>query len=60
MPRRGPTIAETVLELIHERGPMTLDALVPPVVEAGRTRAKDPQNAVRTAIAYNSGLHRRP
>ena len=56
MPRRGPTIAETVLELIHEHGPMTLDALVPPVVEAGRTRAKDPHSAVRTAIAYNRAL----
>jgi hypothetical protein len=53
MPRRGPTIAETVLELIRERGPMTLGALVPLVVAAGRTRAKDPQIAVRTAIAYN-------
>ena len=53
MPRRGPTIAETVLELIREGGPMTLDALVPPIVAAGRTRAKNPQNAVRTAIAYD-------
>ena len=53
MPRRGPTIAETVLELIRERGPMTLDQLVPPVVEAGRTRAKDPHAAVRSAISYH-------
>lgn len=60
MPRRGPTIAETVLELIRERGPMTLDGLVPPIVAAGRTRAKDPQGAVRTAIAYNSGFIESP
>ena len=60
MPRRGPTIAETVLELIRERGPMTLDALVPPVVAAGRTRAKDPQSAVRTAIAYNRAFIESP
>jgi hypothetical protein len=56
MPRRGPTIAETVLELIRERGPMTIDALVPLVVAAGRTRAKDPHNAVRSAIAYHLEL----
>ena len=53
MPRRGPTIADTVLELIRERGPMTLNGLVPPIVAAGRTRAKNPQNTVRAAIAYN-------
>ncbi len=52
--RHGPTIADTVLELIRERGPMTLDGLVPPIVAAGRTRAKNPHNAVRTAIAYNA------
>ena len=56
MPRRGPTIAETVLELIRERGPMTVDELVPPIVAAGRTRAKDPQAAVRAAVAYNSAF----
>ena len=56
MPRRGPTIAESVLELIRERGPMTLEGLVPPIVAAGRTHAKNPQNAVRTAIAYNSAF----
>ena len=60
MPRRGPTIAETVLELIRERGPMPLDALVPPVVAAGRTRAKDPQGAVRTAIADNRAFIESP
>jgi hypothetical protein len=60
MARRGPTIAETVLELIHERGPMTVDGLVPPIVAAGRTRAKNPQNAVRTAIAYNPALIESP
>jgi hypothetical protein len=60
MPRRGPTIAETVLELIREHGPMTLEGLVPPIVAAGRTRAKDPQNAVRTAIAYNRAFIESP
>jgi hypothetical protein len=60
MPRRGPTIAETVLELIRERGPMTLDGLVPPIVAAGRTRARNPHNAVRTAIAYNPAFIESP
>ncbi len=60
MPRRGPTIADTVLDLIRERGPMTLDGLVPPIVAAGRTRAKNPHNAVRTAIAYNSAFIESP
>jgi hypothetical protein len=56
MARRGPTIAETVLELIRERGPMTLDGLVPPVVASGWTRARNPQNAVRAAIASNAAF----
>lgn len=60
MARRGPTIAETVLELIRERGPMMLDGLVPPIVAAGRTRAKNPQNAVRTAIASNAAFIESP
>ncbi len=60
MPKRGPTIADSVLELIRERGPMTLDGLVPPIVAAGRTRAKNPQNAVRTAIAYNAAFIESP
>jgi hypothetical protein len=60
MPTRGPTIAETVLELIRERGPMTLEGLVPPIVAAGRTRAKDPQRAVRTAIAYDRAFIESP
>lgn len=60
MPKRGPTIADSVLELIRERGPMTLDGLVPPIVAAGRTRAKNPQNAVRTAIAYNTAFIESP
>ena len=56
MPRRGPTIADTVLALIRERGPMTLDGLVPTIVAAGRTRAKNPLSAVRSAIAYNEAF----
>jgi hypothetical protein len=60
MPTRGPTIAETALELIRERGPMTLDGLVPPIMAAGRTRAKNPHNAVRTAIANNRAFIESP
>jgi hypothetical protein len=60
MPRRGPTIAETALELIREHGPMTLDALVPLVVAAGRTHAKNPHNAVRAVIAYNRAFIESP
>jgi hypothetical protein len=50
MSRRGPTIAETVLRLVHERGPQELDALVPEIVSAGLTKAKDPRRAVLAAI----------
>lgn len=53
MPRRGPTIAQTVLQAIRERGPQQLDALVPVIVAAGRTRAKDPRGAVSAAIEVN-------
>lgn len=50
MPRRGPTIASEVLRLVHERGPQELDALVPEIVSAGLTQAKDPRRAVMAAI----------
>jgi hypothetical protein len=60
MPVRGPTIADTVLGLIREGGPMTLDELVPPIVASGRTRAKNPHNAVRAAIASNAALVESP
>jgi hypothetical protein len=53
MPRRGPTIAETALRLIREQGPQSLDSLVPAIVAAGRTTAKDPRAAVRAAIDVN-------
>ena len=53
MPRTGPTIAGTALQLIRERGPQQLDALVPEIVAAGRTRARDPRAAVRAAIDVN-------
>lgn len=53
MPRTGPTIAGTVLQLIRERGPQQLDALVPEIVAAGRTSARDPRAAVRAAIDVN-------
>lgn len=50
MPRRSPTIAEAALTLIREHGPQLLDALVPALVAAGRTSARDPRRAVSTAI----------
>ena len=56
MARSGPTIAETVLGLVRERGPQPLDALVPEVVAAGRTHAKDPRRAVQAAIDAHPGL----
>ncbi len=56
MARQGPTIAEAALELIRARGPMTLDELVPPLVEAGRTRAKNPRSAVSSAIGHRAEL----
>jgi hypothetical protein len=39
-----------VLDLINARGPQSLDALVPEVVAAGRTRARDPRRAVISAL----------
>ena len=50
MPRRSPTIAEAALTLIRERGPQLLDELVPELVAAGRTSARDPRRAVSSAI----------
>jgi hypothetical protein len=50
MARSGPTIADTVLALVRERGPQSLDSLVPEVVAAGRTKARDPRRAVQAAI----------
>lgn len=50
MPRGGPTIAATVLRLLHERGPQHLDALVPEIVRSGLTSARDPRRAVAAAI----------
>lgn len=56
MPRSGPTIAQTALELITGSGPQDLDALVRHVVAAGRTRAKDPRRAVSAAIEADPDL----
>jgi hypothetical protein len=56
MPRRGPTIAQTAIELIEQHGPMTVEELAPHVVELGRTQAKDPVAAVRQAISYERAL----
>lgn len=58
MPRRGPTIADTVLNEIREHGPQPLDALARAVLEAGRTRAKDPQRAVMAAMESHPDLAR--
>jgi hypothetical protein len=56
--RQGPTIAETALALIRERGPQTIDQMVGPIVAAGLTRAKNPRNAVRSAIDIKSDFLR--
>lgn len=56
MARRGPTIADTALRLIRERGPLALDDLVPAIVAAGRTQAKDPRRAVVAAIDAHPGF----
>ena len=53
MARRGPTIADAARDLIRAQGPLALDALVPPILAAGRTRAKDPRRAVQAALASN-------
>jgi hypothetical protein len=56
VPTRGPTIADATLELIREHGPQLLDELVPQLVAAGRTKAKNPKAAVLTAIGYHPAL----
>ena len=58
MPTRSPTIAQTALLLIRERGPLPIDDLVQPIVDAGRTTAKDPSAAVERAIANDPKLLR--
>jgi hypothetical protein len=50
MSRPRPTMADTALRLIHERGPQDLDALVSEIRAAGLTRARDPRRAVLAAI----------
>lgn len=54
MPRGTTTIADTVLTLLHERGPQDVDALVGPIVEAGLTKSKNPRRAVQQAIGNRS------
>lgn len=56
MARQGPTIAEAALALIHEHGPLTLDELVPALVAAGRTRARNPRSSVRNAIDIDAAF----
>ena len=56
MPKRAPTIAETALALIEERGPLTLEELGAEMAALGRTRAKDPVVAVRDALRYANGF----
>ena len=58
MPRRGPTIADEALRLLHERGPQELDALVGEIVRAGRTRAREPRRAVLAAIESKAAFLR--
>jgi prevent-host-death family protein len=53
MGRRGPTIADTALELIKTGGPQTLEELAVAVAAAGRTRNANPVNAVLNAIAHD-------
>ena len=56
MARRGPTILDTVLDVIRSRGPMSVDALAQEIVAAGRTQAKDPRRAVSAAIGSSRRL----
>jgi prevent-host-death family protein len=53
MARGRPTIADTALELIKSSGPQRLEELVPAVVAAGGTAARNPANAVASAIAHD-------
>jgi hypothetical protein len=55
MPKRI-TIADATLALIEERGALTLEDVVPEMVVLGRTRAKDPVRAVRSAIMFESRI----
>lgn len=56
MARGGPTIADTVLALIRERGPMTIEALTAEIVAAGRTQSRNPRAAVSAAIGAKRGF----
>lgn len=58
MAHRGPTIADTTGSLIRERGPMPHEELVRELVAAGRTRAKDPDRAVTSALSFHSNYVR--
>jgi hypothetical protein len=50
------TIADAVLALIAERGPLTAEEIAPAMVAQGRTRAKDPVAAVLRGIEYEPRL----
>jgi len=54
VPTGKPTIASTALALINERGPLTAEELMPAIVAAGRTKAKNPLAAVLAALRWNS------
>jgi hypothetical protein len=58
MAHRGPTIADAAGSLIRERGPMLHEELVRELVAAGRTRAKDPDRSVTTALDLHAGYVR--
>jgi hypothetical protein len=55
MPKRI-TIADATLALIEERGALALDDVVPEMAALGRTRAKDPVQAVRSAIMFEARI----
>ena len=58
MPRR--TMVDIAADALAEHGPLSLAELTAQVVEAGGTKAKDPQKAVSTAIEQTSLVSRIP
>lgn len=54
MGRRGPTIANTALEIIRQRGPQDLTALTDEMVAAGRTVARNPSAVVEAALSRDN------
>ncbi len=48
------SVTSAVRDLLHDRGPLTLDELVALTVEQGDVVSKNPKQTVRTALAYQS------